>query len=248
MPHIIEKAVPSLTENLNEVDFASFFRQGKLDDKKFRKFLLRVEPTIDTAKLNKITEFIKGLSNIKNNKKIYKALKSIINIKNVIGVFSLTTKATNQPMWAWYAHGYDGFVIEYDIDSYLKNNEEKEKDLFYVNYSDKRNSNPIHVLLNAFYDALYKKIGVSYKKFNVEKELLSIVLTKSSDWNFQDEWRLLGTPKTKAIMPITAVYVGAKASEANRDFVIKLAREKGFKVYQQLNDYEACDIDFEEIF
>ena len=49
-------------------------------------------------------------------------------------------------------------------------------------------------------------------------------------------------------MPINAIYIGVNASEANRDLIIKIAKEKGFTVYQQLNDCESTDIEFEKLY
>ena len=42
------------------------------------------------------------------------------------------------------------------------------KDLKYVNYSDKRENNPMHIILNAFYEALYKSLGILHKKYDAE--------------------------------------------------------------------------------
>ena len=121
------------------------------------------------------------------------------------------------------------------------------KELKYVNYSDKKENNPMHIIINAFYESLYKALGIPHKKYDAEKDIQLIVNTKSKDWSFQDEWRLFGKPETKTTIPINAVYVGVNATEANRDLIIKISKEKGFKVYQQLNDCESTDIEFEKL-
>lgn len=247
LPFILEKIVPSSSEVLKNADITSYFNNGKLNVPKFKNLVLKHDSNISHSQLDMLVNFINKLQNIQNNKKLCKALNKLIDIKNEIGVFSMTTRPNNQSMWAWYAKGYDGFVIEYDIDQYLSDHDEIRKELKYVNYSDKRNNNPMHIILNAFYEALFKALDIPHQKYDVEKDIQSIVNTKSKDWCFQDEWRLFGQPNTKTIIPTKAVYVGINASEANRDFIMKIAMEKGFKVYQQLNDCESTDIKFEQL-
>lgn len=247
MPFIIERVAPSSSEVLKNEDMLSYFNNGKLNIPKFKNLILKHDSNVSHSQLDMLVNFINKLQNVQSNKKLSKALKKLINIKNEIGVFSMTTRPNNQPMWAWYAKGYDGYVIEYDIERYLGEHTEMAKDLKYVNYSDKRNNNPMHIVLNAFYEALYKSLGIPHQRYDAEKDIQAIVNTKSKDWNFQDEWRLFGKPDTKTMIPINAVYIGVNTSEANRDFIIKISKEKNFKVYQQLNDCESTDIEFEQI-
>lgn len=247
MPFILEKATPSSSEVLKNTDITYYFQNGKLNVPKFKSLVMKNDSNVSHSQLDMLVNFLSKLQNIESNKKLSKALKKLINIKDEIGVFSMTTRPNNQPMWVWYAKGYDSYVVEYDIEAYLNEHNEMYKDLKYVNYSDKRNNNPMHIILNSFYEALYKFLNIPYKKYEAVKDIELIVNTKSSDWKFQNEWRLFGKPETKAIIPIKAVYVGVNASEANRDFIIKIAKEKGFKIYQQLNDCESTDIEFELI-
>ncbi len=248
IPFILEKVVPVSSGVLKNTDIVSYYQNGRLNIPKFKNLVIKNDPNISHSQLDMLVNFMTKLQNIESNKKLCKALKKLVNIKDEIGVFSMTTRANNQSMWAWYAKGYDGFVIEYDIEMFLSEKPEMIKALKYVNYSDKRDNNPMHIILNAFYEALYKALGIPHSKYDAEKDIQSIVNTKSKDWSFQDEWRLFGKPGSKAIIPIKSVYVGVNASEANRDFVCKVAKEIGFKVYQQLNDCESTDIEFEEIF
>lgn len=248
MPYILEKVVPASSEVLKKDDIVSYFFNGKLNAPKFKSLVMKHDPSINHSQLDMLVNFINKLQNVQNNKKLSKGLNKLLNIKNEIGVFSMTTRANNQPMWAWYGKGYDGFVIEYNIEKYLIEHEDMAKELKHVNYSGKRENNPMHIILNVFYESLYKALGIPHKKYDAENDIQLIVNTKSKDWNFQDEWRLFGKPETKTTIPVNAVYVGVNASEANRDLIIKIAKEKGFTVYQQLNDYESTDIEFEKLY
>lgn len=247
MPFILEKVLPQTSLALKDLDISTFYQNGKLNDKKFKAVVLENDSSIEHSKLDKIVNYLKSLQKIENNPKLCKAIKRMVNIKNEVGVFSLTTRNNNQPMWAWYADGYKGFVIEYDIETYLKCSEKNIKDLKQVNYCNKRNNNPMHIVLNLFYDALYKSLKIRHQAYDVEKNLIDVVNTKSVDWSFQEEWRFFGKPETKAIINIKAIYIGVNASEANKDFVLKIGKEKGYEIYQQLNDCETCDIEFERI-
>ena len=149
MPFILEKIVPSSSEVLKNTDIAAYFNNGKLNVPKFKSLVLKHDSSISHSQLDMLVNFINKLQNIQSNKKLCKALKKLMDIKNEIGVFSMTTRPNNQPMWAWYAKGYDGYVIEYNIEQYLNEHDEMAK----------RENNPMHIILNAFYEALYKSLG-----------------------------------------------------------------------------------------
>lgn len=247
LPIILEKVIPLSSKKIKETDINNYFKNWKLDVKKFKNLVIKNDANIKKSKLDKLINFINNFQNIKKNRAMCNALKKIINIKNEIGVFSMTTRANNQPMWAWYANMYEGYVIEYDIDEYLNKNEEMKKELSYVNYSNERKNNPINILLNIFYDSLYRTLNIQHDKSDVIKDIKSIINTKSIDWRFQDEWRFFGKPETKVYIPIKAIYIGVNVSETNKDLIIKIAKEKGYKVYQQLNNYESTNIEFEQV-
>lgn len=164
LPFILEKATPSSSEVLNNTDITYYFQYGKLNVSKFKILVMKNDSNVSHSQLDMLVNFLSKLQNIESNKKLSKALKKLINIKDEIGAFSMTTRPNNQPMWAWYAKGYDGYVVEYDIEAYLNEHNEMYKDLKYVNYSDKRNNNPMHIILNSFYEALYKSLNISHKK------------------------------------------------------------------------------------
>jgi len=130
-----------------------------------------------------------------------------------IGVLSLTEKADNLLMWAHYAQQHTGFVIEFDADDLFFHQRRSDSDEFgylrKVNYSENRPN----VVLTKVSSA-------------------DIFLTKSKDWEYEQEWRILRPLKdaseTKIIdgesihlfqVPstcVTGVILGARMSDEKR--------------------------------
>jgi hypothetical protein len=89
-----------------------------------------------------------------------------------IGILSLTEKHDNLLMWAHYADSHQGFVIQFD-----------ENHSF---FSEKLRS----------HDALrqLRKIAYSHHRPNLtlsSVENIDVLLTKSDDWEYEQEWRMI---------------------------------------------------------
>lgn len=56
--------------------------------------------------------------------------------------------------------------------------------------------------------------------------------SKSTDWAYQDEWRLIGTPSTKINLKIENVYLGYKTKKSEEEKVLRVGKEKGFGVFK----------------
>jgi hypothetical protein len=101
-----------------------------------------------------------------------------------IGVLSLTEKRDNRLMWAHYAQNHKGFVIGFD----------SEDDYFHQQRSE--------------FDEFYHLRKVQYSENRPEIQLMSaedgteIFLTKSKEWEYEQEWRML-KPVSNATETIT---------------------------------------------
>ena len=62
---------------------------------------------------------------------------------------------------------------------------------------------------------------------------LKLKPSKDSDWEYQDEWRLIGDANTK-LKPfkIKAIYLGFDVDENNEKMILDYAARKGFNVYK----------------
>ncbi len=87
--------------------------------------------------------------------------------KNVHGVYCLTESSTNILMWSHYACKHTGFCIEYDVEVLKENNLE----LFKVAYSTRTPESDLFI--------------------HHPQDIIKIFSTKSTDWMYEQEWRIL---------------------------------------------------------
>lgn len=112
--------------------------------------------------------------------------REFIEAKEFIKSFKVSCFTTNpysMLMWAHYADYHKGFCIEYEIPNYCKENAHIFNNLFPVIYSKERTS-----VLPYCINALTNKSLSDDDLWNMYKYGL---LTKSLDWKYQDEWRLI---------------------------------------------------------
>lgn len=100
---------------------------------------------------------------------IKKEFDEIIN--KLIGILSLTTKFDNLLMWAHYSNEHKGFVVEFD----------SENDFFKM-----KDDNYIY---KGIQKVNYSKIRPH--KFLIENEWEEIFLTKSEEWSYENEYRII---------------------------------------------------------
>ncbi|WP_428738839.1 DUF2971 domain-containing protein [Sulfurimonas sp.] len=108
----------------------------------------------------------------------------VTNIKNdistKIGVLSLTKNPSNLLMWSHYTDEHRGMVIGFEIDDmFIQNN---VSDCFPVQYQEEIKS--IHV-------TNFKDVQQSEPDMN--KQAMSVALTKSQHWAYEEEWRMFTT-------------------------------------------------------
>ena len=106
----------------------------------------------------------KSLSEIKE--------KSDEGINQTLGVLSLTIKYDNLLIWAHYANEHKGFVVEFDSNNDFFKPKEMDNNIY--NGLQKVNYSPIRP---------YKLL--------VENEWEDILLTKSLEWEYEEEYRII---------------------------------------------------------
>jgi len=87
------------------------------------------------------------------------------------GILSLTTSKDNLLMWAHYANEHKGFTVEF--------NEESD---FFHKREDKE----------SFFNHLHKVDYSNYRDLTslIEKQYANVFLTKSTEWEYEDEYRV----------------------------------------------------------
>ena len=122
------------------------------------------------------SQLIKNISDLKNNSEPTLAINASTvfseNLINKIGVLSLTEKSDNLLMWAHYATSHQGYCLGFNSDSNFFNRKRSENDEFYhirkVIYDKNRPYKPI-----------------------TDLTAQDTFLTKSDDWKYEQEWRML---------------------------------------------------------
>ena len=175
--------------------------------------------------LRTINQNIEGLL---NDSKLDGFAESALFSSERVGVCSLSKLRDNKVMWSSYGKAYSGYCVEYEIP--------KTKDVIFnlcpVIYTKKANNSFCTLFLRYCCSALLR--GASDGKYGGEDigSAMELFCTKDTDWSYQREWRFIGKPGAHLNLPIKAVYLGFKVSEANRKRILKLAKQKGFDLYR----------------
>ena len=175
--------------------------------------------------------------------KLVEIINGIMERKDNTGVCCFTDNKDSQVMWNMYADNYKGCVIEYDISPYDLTT---MIDLCPVIYDDERKHDPLKLAIDVAVDSYDKTVRDIH--LGITRSKYKIVLTKSKEWSFQNEWRIVGEAEKKCHSPIIkAVYLGKNVSEENKKKILELAESRWFKVYEQIFDNDTLRIAFREI-
>ena len=165
---------------------------------------------------------------------------AMLNIRKLISekcrVTCLSERMDSPLMWSHYANKHFGFCLEYDfthnmIKRYQDLNIAKIM-LLPVIYSDKR-----PLLSKALSDAKIKLQYIKTKKLpnTIVEDIIYGLLFKSSDWSYEQEWRIIGIDMQKQTMklpPARKLFLGANIEEPTRNKLIEIAKKKQIPVYQ----------------
>lgn len=203
----------------------------KIDNEKLL-IALSEDETLSEQDQNLLYQTIINIENIMktvlNGNELKKILKILAQSKERIGIYSLTTKNDNKPMWSLYADVYKGCCIEYDIPLKTK----VIKDLCPVIYTNEVENNTVKVVLEFVIEVVVRTITNGNVPTNLGC-IMNTICTKDIAWEYQDEWRIIGNPKVKTdIIKIKNIYLGCNVSKENEDFVIKQAKQNNYGVYK----------------
>ena len=190
------------------------------------------------------------------------------SIRNSTKMVCLSESIKSPLMWAHYAENNKGFALGYGF----RNNEItqcsncpnrscnniKFATIYPVIYSDKRFNATSY---GQWYVEQYLKnlLGISeIAPYNDNFLFVKAALHKSSDWAYENEWRIICSTPNPAVesrdrYPIKkrpiAIYFGCQIPEIYRKMLINIADEKGIAKYQMyVKDYSSkYELDFELI-
>lgn len=173
-----------------------------------------------------------------------KSCEGLFNTFATSRICSLSETNSNQLMWSLYADMYKGYCLEYSTNTERISPES----LFPVIYDEKRNINIAQVTLHTACKMLLWFLG----DFEIEmdiSDLLRLILTKSTDWQNQREWRMFSTNEIKYVnnLELKNIYVGYNADKDNVEQLLDLQKEIPFGLYKTVIDKENLKIEFEPI-
>lgn len=162
-------------------------------------------------------------------------------------VTCLSQKMDSSLMWSHYANKHYGFCLEYDFTatvSYQPNDLlTAQLMLFPVHYSDER-----PLLSKALFDT---KNLFNYKKNNMLpavafEKIMYGLLGKSSDWDYEEEWRIfqLGNKDTMKLPKARKVFLGANIENSPKQRIMEIAKKKNIPVFQMYLKADKYKFDF----
>ena len=167
-------------------------------------------------------------SSMLKDENIKNSFLPFVKPKETIGVCSLTTKRDNKPMWSLYADTYKGYCVEYEIPFSTKIISE----LYPVIYTRENDNNILKMIIKFFIEGIIRNVTDGYVPTDMGC-LFQLLCTKDPDWEYQDEWRIIGNVNSKVnSLKIKSIYLGFNVDESNEKKMLELADKKGFSVFK----------------
>lgn len=155
----------------------------------------------------------------------YEAFKQDMNDK--FGILSLTSKNDNLLMWSHYANSHTGFCIGFDK--------------FHLYNTINGSLGPV------IYNDQLPRVGIFD---DTPQGLTRLLTTKSLDWKYEDEYRLVKIFASKKVFKlpneaITEIVLGHKMQEVHKQEILKVAEEKypNAKLFQSVMNLESYKMD-----
>ncbi|BCJ06709.1 hypothetical protein PRtIB026_A35350 [Pseudomonas sp. RtIB026] len=152
-------------------------------------------------------------------------------MRDSCNICSLSERVDSLPMWAHYGDDHCGFAMEYDFRK-LDARSKLRSSIWPVLYEKKR------------YDVTQQIFGRPVKKFN-ELFVLGGALSKSADWQYEQEWRIVkyvgsNTPPSNVKVPApVALYLGAEITEEHSKVLREEAKRKNIPVFRMVLSKDA---------
>lgn len=176
-------------------------------------------------------------------------------IKQITKICCFSEDVKSPLMWAHYTDSHKGFAIEYDfrnyntpcVDCQNKCSQEHYESLFPVVYSiEKFNAKDflseylLQILMSNF----------SKNLFIPQDDVLAIYkifLHKSLDWEYEKEWRFVSMCQTHPGIKVkpSAIYLGCKMEQSNRNELCSFARENNIPIYQMYINFSQKEYSFD---
>lgn len=180
------------------------------------------DPSENSVNDELILNFYKNISKIDS---LYDDLVKMKDMFSNMGIYSLSKDYNSHLLWAYYASGHTGFVIEYDLDLLYNSFQYIDWNtmcyLVEVNYSNKvpKIKNPLHL-----------------RRITKNMDILPLYLgNKSKYWRHENELRLV-LEKRGLIeydyQAVTAIYFGCKMEKSEMNYIMSKLKGRDIRYYK----------------
>jgi len=158
-------------------------------------------------------------------------------LRESLGILSLSARSDSIVMWSHYADTHRGFCLGFSI----KNFGIPIEELRAVFYSKERNLN--------FAFNLISNPNMTEDRFS-EEFWSEYALTKYVDWQYEQEWRVIGQARTISQYPdesIDRVIFGLRMSQNNRDQVRTILSKKNVNFFEAARSRDAFALEIRHL-
>lgn len=158
------------------------------------------------------------------------------DIKNKISITCFAERNDINPMWAHYTNNHEGICIEYDLKNW--NNLFLKSLCFPVNYVEKNDVTDDLISL------------VVYRNLKESLFLLKSSITKSKDWEYENEWRIIflktdfiyedfySKKHYMAFIKPKSIYLGLNIDKNIKQEILDICKFRKINLYQMVKkDY-----------
>jgi len=152
---------------------------------------------------------------VETDKLLQAKVQLFVHENSSLGVACFTPELKNILMWSHYAARHTGFCLEFDTN--------------YFPFQDQQKLNKV------FYSTSYP----TYPHVDIVRKPLilgSPLFTKSKDWKYENEWRLIVQEGNSALKydskALTAIYFGCWALKDNMEKIVSLPAKSAARLYQ----------------
>ncbi|WP_324034502.1 DUF2971 domain-containing protein [Aeromonas caviae] len=196
-----------------------------IDDVKNSSLYRRTMPKLNLSPAKRLAQENRAATAMKNHVRTGKLQDSVMAI---VGVLSLSKTYNNILMWSHYAEYHKGFVVgfRYEMTELVDTHSPYDLHVLPVNYSKQRKS------LNYFVDER-------------EYDVYGALLTKSDDWKYEEEVRVLDLSRGHGIhnynrsKRLHCVIAGARIDQENLSLLKKAVKQASKDLGRKIHLYQA---------
>ncbi|MFT5806271.1 MAG: hypothetical protein ACI9LG_000524 [Moritella dasanensis] len=154
------------------------------------------------------------------------------------GVLSLSENFDNTTMWSHYAENHQGICIEYAPDM-MNEEEDIQKTCFKVDYLPAKD-----ISFNIY--ELFAKCSNNHNNKQFQQLMWTLALTKSDDWKYEEEWRLIHNKNgifRYSPLAIKGIYFGLKCGVEEKRAIRNILGDKLMSFFQMVKSSEGLSLD-----